>query len=97
MALLSVIYIIYFPIRIALILKHGMKNRKLNDKEFRKKYCGIYEAYKEDAFRTVGFEVVVLVKKFLTAISLVFLGKYPLVQLISIIIYSVIYYFLLFT
>ena len=56
-----------------------MKDRKLDDKNFIRKYGEIYENYKEDEFRTAAFEVVVLLKKLFTAVSLVFLGKYPIV------------------
>ncbi len=51
--------------------------------------------YKEDSLKTGAFEVVVLVKKLLIAISLVFLGGHSFIQLFTIMLYSLGYYYLL--
>ena len=74
MALLSFGYVVYHPIRVYLLVKNG----DLEDEEFKRKYGGVYEVYKEREEKTAAFEVVVLVKKFLIAFSLVFLGAVPL-------------------
>jgi hypothetical protein len=87
LAVLGLVYVIYFPIRVARLIWNG----DLSKPEFKKKYGGIYEVYKEDSLKTAGFEVVVLIKKALIAFSLVFLGGSPTVQLISIILYSIVY------
>ena len=87
---LGFIYVLYFPIRIAYLIKNG----DLQDKAFRSKYGGLYEVYKEED-KTAAFEVFILIKKLLIAFSLVFLGGHSFVQLFTIIIYSAIYYFLL--
>ncbi len=66
---------VYFPIRVARLIWNG----DLSKAEFKKKYGGIYEVYKEDSLKTAAFEVIVLVKKALIAFSLVFLGGTPCV------------------
>ena len=55
----------------------------------------MYEVYKEDSLKTGAFEVVVLVKKLLIAISLVFLGGHSFIQLLTILLYGLGYYYLL--
>ena len=88
---MALIYVFYFPVKILLLVKSG----NLKDKAFRERYGGVYEAYKEDALKTAAFEVVVLIKKLLIAVSLVFLGDHSFIQLLSIIIYTLGYYYLL--
>ena len=75
LSIIGLLYVIYFPIKIYLLIKNG----NLKDKQFQQKYGGIYEVYKEDSLKTAAFEVVNLVKKLLIAISLVFLGAVPFV------------------
>jgi hypothetical protein len=67
-------YLIFLPLRIVRLVHKG----KIKDKKFRAKYGGIYEVYKEDSLKTAAFEVVVIAKKFLIAVALVFLGTWPI-------------------
>ena len=43
LAALGCVYIIYYPIKIALLIRNG----DLKDKEFRKQYGGLWIEYKE--------------------------------------------------
>ncbi len=67
------VYIIYYPIRIALLIRNG----DLRDRKFIKKYGGIWIEYKEKYYHTAAFEVIICIKKLLIAVALVFLGDYP--------------------
>jgi hypothetical protein len=78
LALLGMIYIIGYPLVIYTLLKTNRLNGKIYNFEFRTNYEGLYEVYKEENIRTLVFEVVILGKKILLAISLVFLGDSPL-------------------
>ena len=82
-AFVGIVYTFALPIGIAYLIKTG----KLKNEQFRKDYGAFYESYKEDSFKTAAFEVVVLIKKFLIAISIVFFYGSPAFQLITIIIY----------
>jgi hypothetical protein len=66
---LGSVYVLYYPIYIALLIKNG----DLNDPKFKKKYEGIWDEYKEDKYHTAAFEVIICLKKLLIAIALVFL------------------------
>ena len=69
------LYVIVYP----LLIFKLFRDEKVYNQEFRDKYEGLFEVYKEDKLRTIAFDVVILGKKFLIAISLVFLGFYPLI------------------
>lgn len=69
LAILSALYCVYYPIRIALVIRRG----NLKSKAYYKKFGGIWDEYKEDRYHTASFEVVVCLKKLFIAMALVFL------------------------
>ncbi len=70
---LGCVYVIYYPIKLARLIKNG----DLRDEKFIKKYSGIWIEYKEKYYHTAAFEVIICMKKLLFAVSLVFLGDKP--------------------
>lgn len=91
MAIISSVYVVWYPIRIALLIRGG----NLKSKAYYKKFGGIWDEYKEDRYHTAAFEAIVCLKKLLIAMALVFLGEYPEAQITALIITLSAYYVVL--
>ena len=95
LALVGLLYAVFLPCFVKGIISHAFKKKKFKDKAFRATHGALFESYKEDKFETAAFEVVVLIKKFFTACSLVFFYSSAVFQLISLILWQIPYIYLL--
>ena len=94
MAILGLIFAIAYPVWMHKFLKRKTF-AQLKMPVFKERWGAIYEAFSLDDPKTTSFEVVILAKKFMTAVTLVFLQPYPVAQVSAIVTLSVAYYVLL--